>query len=148
MKRFPFLLEAIIALIMVFILVMVAGINGILNAAELEVQQAEGPHPTRPVVASSLDFTWTAGDPTEDATFTITGKELLLMRNLAGTTQDVTIETQPILGRTADIEYAIGAGEFCMFWYGEKQGYADSNGVATVSVDSSSTEFALVQVDL
>jgi hypothetical protein len=146
-------IDVLLAVLVVFAVLMVAGLHGQLQATELTAQDAEGPYPSvLPVPTNDLDISFTAWPNTAvgDVTFEITGRELLIVKNsntVTGAT--VTFESQPILGRSGSIEnYSLGAGDIAVFWYGDKRGWANSSNIASVSAGTTAVEFALVQVDL
>ncbi len=93
-------------------------------------QQMLGAYPSLPISADGADFVFTAAGASfaDGASFAITGKELLLVHNGAGTAQTVTISSvADEKGRTGDISaYSVGAGEYAAFGPFKKPGWAQA----------------------
>ena len=112
----------------------------------------EGPYPGL-VAAGDLDVSWASLSSVTDATFVSTGRELVLIRYPtdatlpAGTTASVTLESQyDEYQRKADIIYTVTVEGTYAFWMGNKTGWADSDGVATISASNSALEAAVLTI--
>lgn len=121
---------------LMFCLMSVASIAG-----ELTVTESKGTHTTQTFAAADLVIVPASASP-QDATFTITGSELLFARSIGDAT--MTIHTQPNeLGRTGDIAYTFDAGDtfdnHAIFWAGAKAGLANSANEMSVTFSDDSS---------
>jgi len=123
-------------------------------ATEVDVQEPLGPYVSVPVDADSLDLNWTVASPTTGATFAITGKEFLLVRNRDYSsdtaTATFTINTTPLNNRTAHItDYVLSASEVACFHFGAVAGlgYLESGQYIASVTPSSATAliFAVIR---
>lgn len=93
-------------------------------------KQTLGSYPSLPISADGADFAFAAAGAAfaDGASFVITGKELLLVRNGAVTAQTVTISSvADEKGRTGDVTtYSIGASEYAVFGPFKKAGWAQA----------------------
>ncbi len=105
------------------------------------------------MAAGDLDVAWASLSDVTDATFVSTGRELVLIRYptatvlAAGTMGSVTIESQyDEYQRKADIIYSVTIDGTYAFWMGNKTGWADSDGVATISASTSALQAAVLTI--
>lgn len=116
-------------------------------ATALNAQSVLGPYPAVPVTATSLDFTFAAGDVTGN-TFQATGRELLVVKNTAAGNGTFTITSvADHLGRKGDIgPYTVaGSNATSAFWVGNMDGWA-SSGVVTVTPSATTMQFAVLRI--
>lgn len=114
----------------------------------LTVITPKGPHPGT-VAAEDLDISFTAGDAVNGNSFPHTGKELLLVRNVHGTTaQTFTIDSvDDPYKRQSDIEaYSLGFGEYAAFWMGAVTGWRQTDGNVYLDVSTADIQFAVVRI--
>lgn len=95
-------------------------------------QIVAGHYPTLPVTAEAADFTYTASgaDFADGASFPLTGREVLIVRNDNAGAQTITINSVvDDKNRTGDITtYSIGIGEYAVFGPFPKSGWAQASG--------------------
>lgn len=106
-----------------------------------------GPYPGA-VAANALDVVFTVCDPTNDNQFALTGRELIVVRNLHATLArliTLTSSADP-QKRVADIaSYSLGALEFMMFWVGAIPGW-DQSGQFFLDGETTDVVFAIVRI--
>jgi hypothetical protein len=116
----------------------------------LTVQTPPGKYPALPLTANSADLAWTASGANyaDGASFTLTGRELLLVRNANAGAQTITISSvADDKGRVGDITtYSIGIGEYAMFGPFPREGWAQSDGKLYFAVTAADLYFAVVQL--
>lgn len=133
-----------------FCLMMAVALVSMQYADQLPVQSPLGPYPGT-VTAGVLDATFTpaqAAGVARGVTFEITGQELLVVYNTAGTTQYVTFESvaDPVTGRYGDINnYALANGDYAVFKYANTRGWRDATGVASVLPSHADIYFMLLK---
>lgn len=113
-------------------------------------QEPLGKYPATPLVANSADLTWVASgaDFADGAGYTLTGRELLLVRNDNVGAQTITIQSvvDP-QNRTGNITaYSIGIAEYAMFGPFPKEGWAQSDGKLYFAVTAADLYFAVVRM--
>jgi hypothetical protein len=104
-------------------------------------QAVQGPYPSLPVAATSLDITLQAVDPTNGNYFVADpilntfssgsiGGDLLIVYNTTDSPATITFTSQPdAQGRSGDIaSYTVGAGVLSAFEYSQLVGWTDVNG--------------------
>jgi hypothetical protein len=102
-------------------------------ATQILTQAVQGPYPTIPVAATSLDLTFTNYFVADAVTAnlpsgTVGGDELIVHNPTAGALT-ITFTSQPLNGRSGDItSYSVGAGVHSAFKYSQLQGWVDANG--------------------
>jgi hypothetical protein len=102
-------------------------------------QAVQGPYPSLPVTAASLDLVFSAvdavngnyfvADPiTQNGPQGTIGGDVLLVSNPTGAPLTITFTSQPLNGRSGDItSYSIGAGVTSAFKYSLLAGWADGS---------------------
>lgn len=109
-----------------------------------------GSYPALPVTANSADITFTAAGASfaDGAGFTLTGGEILLVKNDNVGAQTVTISSvADDLKRTGDITtYSIGAGEVAAFGPFELKGWRQSDGKLHVAASAADVSFAVLKL--
>lgn len=98
---------------------------------ELTPTVAQGPYPKNGVMPGSLNFSMTAVGATMSATFTCTGKELLVAYNPG--VSDATFCIHSVtdeFGATGDVAETISGASVCAFWFGAKHGWDSGSGVS------------------
>lgn len=122
------------------------GIPAATTVAYYTPQDVIGPYPGT-VAAGDLDFTMAAGKISA-ATFPLTNKEVLLLYNSGATPRTVTLTSvADKWQRTGDITaYSIGAGEWAAFFYGDKTGWADANGCASITCSNAELKVAVLRL--
>jgi hypothetical protein len=116
----------------------------------LTVQNVIAKYPALPLTASSADFVWTAAgaDFADGASFTLTGKEILLVRNDNVGAQTVTVSSvvDPY-NRTGNITtYSVGIGEFAVFPPFPKEGWAQTDGKLYFAASAADVYFAVLRL--
>lgn len=122
------------------------GIPAATTAGAYTPQNVKGPYPGT-VSAGDLTFTMAAGI-TSSATFALTNKEVLLVYNSAVTAHTFTLTSVPDkYQRSGNVtNYSLGAGEWAAFFYGDKMGWADSNGCAAITASNSALKIAVLRI--
>lgn len=106
--------------------------------------EVNGPYDT-----SLSTVTWTAADTSNDNQFTLTGRELILIRNQDGANaHNVTLTSiADPYGRTGDITASVAASGYRAFWVGALLGWLQSDGKFYLEADSTQIEFAILKID-
>ena len=116
----------------------------------LTVQEPCGSYPTLPLTASAEDFTWTASGASfaDGAGFTMTGRELILVRNDNAGAQTITFSsTVDAYNRDGDITaYSIGISEYAMFGPFKKDGWVQADDKLYFAVPAADVYFAIVRL--
>ncbi len=104
---------------------------------------APGKWPTAGVV-----FTWLAADITNDEEFVLTGRELLLARNVGASPHTITITSvQDPFNRSGDITAeSIAASEFRMYGPVDITGWQQPDGNLYFEADNAEVEFAVIRL--
>lgn len=115
----------------------------------LTVQTLLGKYPVTPLVANSADIVWTAAgvDFVDGASFTLTGEEVLLVRNDNVGAQTITIDSvvDPY-NRTGNITtYSIGIGEYAAFRLA-RPGWAQTNGLLYFAASAADVFFSVIRL--
>lgn len=114
----------------------------------LTVQTPKGPFPGL-VAANDLDYTYVAADVANKNQFPLTGREMIYMRNVDGTTpHNVTLTSvNDPQKRVRDITtYAIALSGFAQFWAGSVVGWRQTDGNFYLEADDVQIEFAIVKI--
>lgn len=115
----------------------------------LTVQTLLGSYPTRPLVANSADFVWTAAgaDFADGAGFTLTGKEIVLVHNLNAGAQTVTFDSViDEQGRSGPITaYSVGISEYAMFGPFQNTGWRQADGKLYFATTATDVAFAVIR---
>jgi hypothetical protein len=109
-------------------------------AAEITPFYPMGPYPSNGVHPGELDFSFAAIGVTNRATFTCTGRELLLVHNAA--TSDATFSITSVtdeFGANGTVGGTVTSGNLSAFWFGDKAGWDSGSGVEIVSGTSGLT---------
>ena len=115
----------------------------------LAVTDLEGAYPVLPVVADSLDVTWTAGDLANGNRFISTGREILQAHNThAVNGHTVTIHSVVNeYNRDGDVTtYALAAGEMMAFGPIEIAGWRQADGYIWVNIDDAIVFFSILRL--
>lgn len=116
----------------------------------IPVQAPLSAHPVLPIAADSADVTWTAAGAAfvDGASFPMTGRELLLVRNPTGGALTVTITSVvDERNRVGDIAaYSIGAGEVAKFWFNRMEGWRQNTGLLHFAASAAGLEFAVIRL--
>jgi len=119
------------------------------NPTVITVQLALAPFAA--VGAGTLDYVYAAGTLTDGDVFSVTGKEVLLVKNGTGT-NTITIESEDDeFGRQEDIPtYSLAAGDFAVFCGGltNTKGWKNSAGQIRVTVSSVEVTLAVIRLPL
>ena len=115
---------------------------------DITPQDALGSYPSLPLSADSADFTWTAGDATNNNAVTLAGRELVLVRNDGTSAQDVTFQSvADQYNRTGNIDtYSVGAGEYAMFGPFKVPGWKQGDGKLYIDPASTDLKFAVIRL--
>jgi hypothetical protein len=122
----------------------------------IATQAVQGPYPTNPVTAPTLDLTFTAADVANGNYFvgdSVTtfpqgsvGGDVLLVTNTDTGAHTITFTSQPLNGRSADISsYSVGAGVTSAFKYSQLAGWADASGNVYFTATSALMLVAVLQ---
>jgi hypothetical protein len=116
----------------------------------LTVQEPPGKYPATPLAANSADLSWTAAGAgyADGAEFTLTGRELLLVRNDNVAAQTITISSvKDPYNRTGDITaYSLGPGEYAMFGPFPRDGWAQADGKLYFAASAANVYFAVIRL--
>jgi hypothetical protein len=116
----------------------------------LTVQEPPGKYPATPLAANSADLIWTAAgaDFADGASFVLTGRELLLVRNDNAAAQTITISSvKDPYNRTGDITaYSLGPGEYAMFGPFPRDGWAQADGKLYFAASAANVYFAVIRL--
>jgi len=116
----------------------------------LTAQTPLGSYPALPLVANSADFTWVASgaDFADGAGVTLTGRELVLIRNDNAGAQTVTFTATPdAYGREENITaYSIGIGEYAMFGPFKPDGWMQTDGRLYFAVSAADLYLAVIRI--
>jgi hypothetical protein len=110
----------------------------------LPIESAPGSSPL-----TSEALTWTAADTANGNQFTLTGRELLLVRNVGAGTHTVTFQTVAVDGRQDPLHNTainITAGAYVLFGDFELRGFRQSDGKLYVSANHAEIEFLVIRV--
>lgn len=93
-------------------------------------------------------ITWEAADVGSGNEFTLTGNEIILVRNTDASAHNVTLTSvADPFGRTGDISSeSIAADEYKAFKATEIQGWRQSDGKFYLSADDTTVEFAILKL--
>lgn len=112
-------------------------------------QTSLGGYPATPLTVQTADFVFTpAGAQFADgASFPITGRELLLVRNGNGAAQTVTITSMvDEKNRLGTITaYSVGISEYAVFGPFQKDGWAQAGGLLYFAASATDVEFAVLR---
>lgn len=100
-------------------------------------------------VANAADYTYLAADTSNKEEVVLTGKELLLVRNVHATTPfTITINSvDDQFNRKEDVTtYSLGALEFAMFGPFLQPGWRQTNGKLNFEGSDVSIEFAVIKL--
>lgn len=107
-------------------------------------------YPSLQPAANALDFAWTAAgaDYADGASFTLTGKEILLVYNPDSSTHTVTISSvADPMQRTGNItSYVVGIGEYAVFPQFQREGWVQSDGKLYFAADNALVKFAVLRL--
>lgn len=113
----------------------------------LTIQTLKGPFDV--IGANDADVSFAAGTITDGDTFACTGRELLLVKNGAGTNTITITSTADEDGRTGDITtYSLGANEVAMFTVGltNSIGWKSTSGTIRITVSSANVTVAVLKL--
>lgn len=98
-------------------------------------------------VANAADYTYTAADTVNQNDTLLTGKELLLARNVDASPHTITINSQDDpFNRKEDVTaYSLGANEFAMFGPFDRTGWVNA-GKLEFEGDNVNIEFAVIRL--
>ncbi|KKM90810.1 hypothetical protein LCGC14_1234820 [marine sediment metagenome] len=118
-------------------------------ATAITTQTPKGPHPTIPVSANALDFTFANSDNAAGNDFVITGRQLLLVFNNDVGAQTFTISSvADQFGRKGDITtYSLDAGEYAAFWFGNVVGWKQALNKILLASSNDNVQFAVLNLD-
>jgi len=99
-------------------------------------------------VANAADYTYLAADTVNNEQTTLTGREIVIVRNTTGGALTCTFTSvKSGLGRTGDIAaYSVGANEFAMFGPFELTGWIQTDGNLYFSGSAVGLEFAVIRL--
>lgn len=116
----------------------------------LTVQSPPPAYPALPLAVNSADVAFTAAGAAfaDGASYPLTGRELLLVRNPTGGALTVSIDSvSDSRNRTGDIAaYSIGAGEVAAFYFNRTEGWRQSDGTLHLEASAAGLEFAVVRL--
>ena len=103
--------------------------------------------PTRWSV-TPIALTWTAADAVNGNQFTLSGDEVVLVRNDDAGAQTVTVTSTPdFLGRSGDIDaVSIPAGEYRVLQRFPVEGWQQNDGKLYLSASSANIFFAVIKL--
>ena len=115
-------------------------------ATQITPQVPVGPYPGT-VAAGDLDITWAAAT-IGSTTFTVTGKELLLIHNTGIDSATLTlVSVADRYKRSGTIsDYALDGDEYAAFWIGNIIGWRDSAGTMTIQSNTSGHKIAIIRI--
>jgi hypothetical protein len=100
------------------------------------------------IAANSADYTEVGGDSANGYMFTATGRELILVHNTDAGSQNCTVVSTAIEGRTGDIAaYNLSAGEFAVFGPFPLLGWQQSSdGMIYINASHNNVKFTIVRL--
>lgn len=107
---------------------------------------------TGPYQQSGTDLTWTAGDATEGNSVTLTGREIILARNVDGAaTHSVTIKAvadpyNRSVDATETLATSGSAGDYTAFGPLPRIGWQQSDGALYIDVANTSVELCVLRL--
>ncbi len=108
------------------------------------------PYPALPLVADSADVTFTAAGTAfiDGAGFTLTGRELILVRNPTAGALTATISSVPDRRKRSGTitAYSVGAGEIAAFGPHLPEGWQQADGQLFLSASAAGLEFAILRL--
>jgi hypothetical protein len=113
----------------------------------LSIQTLKGPFDT--IGANDADVTFAAGTTTDGDTFACTGRELLIVKNGAGTNTITITSVADEENRTGDITtYSLGANEVAIFCVGltNAAGWKSTGGTIRITVSNIAVTVAVVRL--
>jgi len=98
-------------------------------------------------VANAADYVYLAADVANKEETILTGKELILVRNVDASPHTVTInsEDDPFNRKEDVAAYSVGANEFAMFGPFDRTGWV-SGGKLNFEADNVNIEFAVIRL--
>lgn len=116
----------------------------------LTVQSPLAAYPTLPLVTDSADVVWTAAGAAfiDGASFPMTGRELLLVKNRNVAAQTVTIDSVAASNkRTGSITaYSVGINEIAMFFVNQFDGWRQTTGLLHFAASAADVDFAVIRL--
>jgi len=111
-------------------------------------QEPPGKYPATPLTAESADFTWTAADAANKEEVTLTGREIILIRNDDAGAQTVTFDSVvDDKNRKGDItDYSVGAGKYAHFGPFPKDGWAQTDGTLHFEASDANIHIAVIKL--
>lgn len=99
-------------------------------------------------VADAADITFTAADTVNQNQTTLTGKEMILARNVDASPHNITVNSVPDpFNRTNNItNYALGANEHAIFGPFDRTGWRQTDGQLYFEGDNVNIEFAVIRI--
>ena len=103
-------------------------------------------YPVLPLVATSQDITFDAGDASSGHKFPLTGKEILVAKNTGAGARTVTVKSvADAHQRTGDFgAYSVGAGKVAMFLI-PVDGFLQADGQCYVDVEHAEMTLAVIR---
>lgn len=116
----------------------------------LTVQEPPSAYPSLPLAADDADVAFTAAGAAfaDGASYPMTGRELLLVRNANAGAQTISIDSvADTRRRTGDISaYSLAAGEIAAFWINRTEGWRQSDGNLYFEASAADVEFAVIRL--
>lgn len=106
---------------------------------------------TGPYGSAAADLAWVAAIVADKEQVRLTGKEIILARNLDGSIHNVTITSvADPFGRSGDITEAVAAtgddGDYAVFGPFAVAGWQQEDGYLYFEADDANLEFAVIQI--
>lgn len=127
-----------------FVLLFVLLASSPIWATEITPTAVKGPYPTTGIQAGDLDCATSA---LQDCTFTVKGRELLVISNTGVSSATFCIyAATDEFGMKTDVSGTIQSGSCAVFWFGSDKGWDDGSGVRITS-STTTIEWTLLEIN-
>lgn len=114
----------------------------------LTARSISASHPTLQPTANSLDLAWTAANAADGEQVALTGKEIILIRNVhAADPVNITVDGVALLGRSGSItNYVLQAGEVMVLMLPVDGWRQTADGMLYLEASTTSAEYSVLKV--
>lgn len=97
--------------------------------------------------ANAADLTMVAANVAEGEQVTFTGKEIVVAHNTGASDRVITISSvADALGRTGDVSYTLGAGEYAVFGPFGQEGWQQTTGYLYFAGPNAEVKFGVIRL--
>ena len=114
----------------------------------LTIIAPKGPHPGT-VSANDLDFSFEAADVANKNKFSLTGKEIIIIKNADGAGAHnftLTSVNGPLKRLGTITNYSLGQDEYAVFMAGDITGWIQTDGKFYLEADNNNIQFAIIKI--